>query len=161
MRGCACRGDSAGFVHLECLTELAKSKEASKNLQASIDAWNICGNCKQNFTGALELEMKRRFWRHHRSNKDLNLHYNSTTNLAYCLGKYGEVDAANQLVDEASTCVGHSKVHLLELKLLRAEILTKNDQDLEALGLLEAMLPEAKAYTAIPILYSTAEQCNN
>ena len=27
-RGCACRGDSAGFVHLECLTKLAMSKEA-------------------------------------------------------------------------------------------------------------------------------------
>ena len=25
MRGCACRGDSAGFVHLKCLSELASS----------------------------------------------------------------------------------------------------------------------------------------
>ena len=69
MRGCACRGDSAGFVHLECLTELAVAKEASGDLQAAINAWNKCGNCKQYFKGALELEMDRRFWRRYLSSQ--------------------------------------------------------------------------------------------
>ena len=58
MRGCACRGDSAGFVHLECLTELAMSKEASGDpsgdRQAVFDAWSKCGNCKQDFLDALK-----------------------------------------------------------------------------------------------------------
>ena len=27
MRGCACRGNSAGFVHIKCVSELAMSKE--------------------------------------------------------------------------------------------------------------------------------------
>ena len=105
MRGCACRGNSAGFVHLECLTELAMTKEASGDHQAIYDSWNECGNCKQNFTGALDLEMTRRFWRRYRSSKDLDLRYNSTRTLAGCLGDDGEVDAANQLLDEASKCV--------------------------------------------------------
>ena len=75
MRGCACRGDSAGFVHLDCLTELARSKEASGDLHAIWEAWTSCGNCKQVLTGALDLEMRRRSWRHHRSSQDENLRY--------------------------------------------------------------------------------------
>ena len=39
MRGCACRGDSAGFVHIKCLTELAMSKEASGDKKAVFDAY--------------------------------------------------------------------------------------------------------------------------
>ena len=154
MRGCACRGDSAGFVHLECLTKLAMSKEASGDPQAVFYSWTKCGNCKQSFTGALGLEMNRCFWRCHRSGKDGKLRYNSTKCLATCLGTNGEVDAANQLLDEASTCVGNDTGPLLELKLLRADLLIKNDQNLEALGLLQAVLPEAKMYTAHPNLYA-------
>ena len=85
MRGCACRGDIAGFVHIECLTELAKSKEASGDLQVVYKGWNNCGNCKQNFQGALWLEMNRRFWRSYRASQGLDLRYNSTKNLAICL----------------------------------------------------------------------------
>ena len=159
MRGCACRGESAGFVHVECLTELAMSKEASGDIYASdiyaiFDSWQKCGNCKQYFQGALKLEMDRRFWRHHRSSQDINLRYNSTRSLATCLGDREEIDAANQLLDEASTCVGIGKAHLLELKLLRASMLSMSDRPLEALRLLQAMLPEAKVYTANPQLYA-------
>ena len=106
----------------------------------------------QEFNGALGLEMLRRFWRCHRSSENLDLRYNSTRSLASDLGFYGEVDAANQLLDEASTCIGNN-TEPLYLKLLRASILSRNDQHLEALGLLQAMLPEAKAYTMNPSLY--------
>ena len=154
MRGCACRGDSAGFVHLECLTELAMSKEDSDDPQVVFKGWNECGNCKQDFQGALELEMTRRFWRFHRSSKNLDLRYNSVRTLATRLGCRGEVDAANQLLDEASTCVGNNdKEMLLELNLMRADLRIENGQKLEGLGLLQAMLPEAKVYTASPTLY--------
>ena len=150
-RGCACRGDSAGFVHLECLAELAASQV---DCDAVFKAWTKCGNCKQSFTGALGLEMDRCFWRRYRSRQDqLTLRYNSTRNLAIWLGDNAENDAANQLLDEVSTCVGHDKELLLELKLLRAGLLIKNGEKLDALGLLQAMLPEAKLYTASPELY--------
>ena len=159
MRGCACRGDSAGFVHLECLTELAKSKEDSDDKNAIWAAWTRCGNCKQIFTGALDLEMERRFWRHHRSRQnDGVLRYNSTKCLAVSLGFKGEVDAANQLFNEASNCVGNHTEPLVELKLLRASILIKNDKKLDGLELLQAVLPEAKAYTAHPSIYGETLQ---
>ena len=151
-RGCACRGDTAGFVHLECLTKLAKSKEASEDLDAACYSWLRCGNCKQDFTGALELDIKRRFWRRHRSSQDVGFGYDSMRHLAICLGLYGEVDSANQLLDAASNCVSNGQ-QLLDLKLLRVAMLKKNGQKLEALGILQAMLPEARAYTAAPYLF--------
>ena len=153
MRGCACRGDSAGFVHVKCLTELAMSKDESGDADTIFDAWNKCGNCKQRFTGALMVEMKRGCWRHHRSRQDHVLDYNSTKSLAGSLGLDGEIDAANQLFDEASTCVGNNQALLVDLKLLRVSWLSENGQKLEALGLLQAMLPEVKAYTTNPHLY--------
>ena len=147
LRGCACRGDSAGFVHLECLRELAMSKEASGDREAAFSSWTSCGNCKQGFTGALALEMQRRFWRLHRSGLDLKLRYQSSRSLVGFLAVHDEYDAANQLLDTALTCVGNDKQSLLDLKLLRARLQTENGQKLEALGLLQAVLPEAKAHT--------------
>ena len=147
MRGCACRGDSAGFVHLECLAELAMSKEESGDLQA----WSKCGNCKQIFMGALGLEMQRRFWRQHRSSQDLNRRYHSSRSLATRLGSQSEFDAVNQLLDAASACVGNNTEALLSLNLHRAALLLDNGQRLDGLGLLQAMLPEARVCTQPPI----------
>ena len=42
---------------------------------------------------------------------------------------------------------------LLDLKLLRANMLSDDDRKLEALELLQAMMPEAKVCTANPVLY--------
>ena len=153
MRGCACRGDSAGFVHIKCLTELAISKEASGDRQVVFKGWTSCGNCKQLLQSALQLEMSRRFWRHYRSGQDLGQRYTAVKCVASLLGLNGEVDAANQLLDAASSCVEHDKEALLDLKVLRAGMLVTNGQNLEALGLLQAMAPEAKEYTANPHYY--------
>ena len=153
LRGCACRGDSAGFVHLECLTKLAESKDESGDVQTVFTGWTKCGNCKQTFQGALALEVRRRFWRRHRSSQDLTLLYNSTKCLATCLGTNREVDAANQLLDESSTFIWNQKEALLQMKLLRASLLSKNDHNLEALGLLQAILPEVKMDVANPLQY--------
>ena len=62
MRGCACRGDSAGFVHLECLIEFAERNEEDWSRQS----FAFCIICKQGFTGALRLQLLRRWWRRHR-----------------------------------------------------------------------------------------------
>ena len=151
MRGCACHGDSAGFVHLECLTEHAMNNEASGDPLTVLNSWKSCINCKQTFQGALKVEMKRRFWRHHRSSQDLGLRYDSSRSLVFTLSFEGELDAAMQVLDEASNCVRNNRngqAVLLELELLRADILSQNGQNLEALGLLQAMLPEAKMSTA-------------
>ena len=158
MRNCACRGDNAGFVHLECLTELAKSKYSCGDVESALNAFHKCGNCKQDFKGALQLEMFRRFWRYHRSGtlrcvRDRDFRYNSIRSLAISVMDNGEVDAANQLLDQASNCSGNGQDLLLELKILRVRMLIKNDQHLVAVKLLQPMLPEAKACTASPDLY--------
>ena len=154
MRGCACRGDSAGFVHVDCLTEFAKCKEASGDPGAVFNCWLKCGNCKQDLQGVLHLEMRRRFWRRWRSSQDQDLDYQSMVCLATGLGFNGEMDAANQLLDDASNCVGNNTEVLLDLQLTRAELLHKVGALRESLGLLQATLPEVKAYTdAHPQLY--------
>ena len=131
------------------------SKEESGDGQA---VWIECGNCKQGFTGALDLEMARGCWRRNRSSQDRQrLLYFSTRNLATSLGFNDEIDAANQLLDEASTYVGNNTGALLDLKLVRAGVLIKNGQNLEALGRLQAMLPEAKLFVLTkPGLYFQA-----
>ena len=165
MRGCACRGDSAGFVHLKCLTELAMSRDASGVIDAIQHSWIKCINCKQEFTGALGLEMQRRFWRHHRSTQHQaerqyrGLHYNSAISLFLCLRSSGEFDAAKELLDEVSTCFRDNSEGLLDVKLHRVDLLQETGQELEALGLLQAMLPEAKQYPSVccRTMYITAD----
>ena len=158
MRGCACRGDSAGFVHLACLAKLAESKDvdsASKlgerkdkpgNAKdtAFLNAWMECINCHQNFEGALALEMQRRLWWHCRSRQNLTLCYNSMKMVAEHLGKRGEIDAVNFLYDEASTAAEGDIAIILDTKLSKAKMLSLNGQKLEALELLTSILPEAK-----------------
>ena len=150
LRGCACRGDSAGFVHLECLTKLAKSKDETDDL----NAWKKCMNCKQGFLGALELELLRRSWWHRRSSSDREVRYSSMQSLADRLTSNNESDAATYLYEEASKAIGDNAYARLELQVTRAKALEKNDQKLEALNLLNAVLPEAKEFTeGYPDLY--------
>ena len=133
------------------------SKEASGDLETVYDGWSKCGNCKQGFESALGLEMTRRFWRRHQSRRDLlEPRYLSARSLAVALGFNAEFDAAHQLLDEATNCVGDNTQLLVDLKLFRARMLLRSGQKLEALGLLQAMLPEAKVYTAHPELYAHA-----
>ena len=68
--------------------------------------------------------------------------------MALCLAHQNEVDSVNQLLDEALTCVGSNKARLLDLKLLTVTMLVVDGQNLQALELLQVILPEAKAYTA-------------
>ena len=152
MRGCACRGDSAGYAHIECLTELAMSKEATGDKQAVFSVYMTCGNCKHNFTGALELVMTRRFWPHYRSSHDQSFQFNATRSLAYRLEQNGEQAASNDLYNEASKFT-RSKSARLDVQLHRANLMATNGKKLEAVELLQAMLPEANAGAVDPCLY--------
>jgi len=56
VRDCSCRGDSAGFAHLSCLTKYAEQKCRAANytdLDAFVEPWNKCNNCKQTFQNQL------------------------------------------------------------------------------------------------------------
>jgi len=54
VRGCACRGPTAGFTHLKCLVEAAKH---------NADIWNTCPTCIQDFTGEVRLGLARARWK--------------------------------------------------------------------------------------------------
>ena len=152
IRGCACRGNSAGFVHVECLTQLAMSKKDP----GTCSEWTECGNCKQELVGALGLDMARLSWRVHRSAQHQGVRYMSTRYLGSCLGFQGELDVANKLLNEASHCIGFNTELLLDLQHCRADILSNNGQKIEALGLLQATLPAAKEDTMNPHGYCRA-----
>jgi hypothetical protein len=60
VRDCSCRGDSAGFAHLSCLTNYAeqKSKQAGEiDFDAFREPWSNCNICKQYFQGQLSLDL--------------------------------------------------------------------------------------------------------
>ena len=152
MRGCACRGDSAGFVHFDCLAQLAESKESGERKHV-FNAWNQCGNCLQGTEGILGVKMKGRFWRRHRSRPDLQLRFLSKRSLATCLWSHDEIEQADQLLDEALFCVGNQQTYL-DIRLLRATMQIKKGNNVGGLGMLQAMLPEAKAYVKDPYFHS-------
>jgi hypothetical protein len=60
VRDCSCRGDSAGFAHLSCLTTFAdqKCKKAGNgDVGAFREPWKLCNNCKQLFQGPLLMDL--------------------------------------------------------------------------------------------------------
>ena len=145
MRGCACRGASAGFVHLKCLTELAVSKEVPEGnpSDSQAHAWTKCVNCKQQLTGTLAIEMQRRLWRRYRSDSHPVMAYFAMRSLATSLGGRGEADAATHLFDEGLKLMDNDLTRL-DMKRHRFTMLKKDGQKLEALELLHEILPEAK-----------------
>jgi hypothetical protein len=64
LRDCSCRGDSAGFAHLSCLTKYAEQKckaVCKEDMDAFTEPWQICNNCKQPFQGQLSIDLASAF----------------------------------------------------------------------------------------------------
>jgi hypothetical protein len=64
LRDCSCRGDSAGFAHLSCLTKYAKQKckqAGDRQIADFYIPWEICSNCKQPFQGQLAIDLASAF----------------------------------------------------------------------------------------------------
>jgi hypothetical protein len=58
LRDCSCRGDSAGFAHLSCLTKYAEQKcQQAVDMSAFAVPWKICNNCKQPFQNQLAIDL--------------------------------------------------------------------------------------------------------
>jgi len=138
VRGCACRGDSAGFVHLECLIEFAERNEEDSMSHRS---FGYCINCKQKFTGALALQLVRRWWRRHRNESVESRHLGESCNmLGALLGSNDEDDAEERLIDAVSNS-SHFYGGRLELKM--ASRMAKERPE-EALKLLDDVISQAK-----------------
>ena len=64
LRDCSCRGDSAGFAHLSCLTKFAEQKckhAVEGDMSAFSNPWQMCNNCKQPFQGQLAIDLASAF----------------------------------------------------------------------------------------------------
>jgi hypothetical protein len=64
VRNCSCRGDSAGFAHLSCLTKYAEQKcnqARDGDMSAFTEPWKYCNNCKQPFQGQLSIDLSSAF----------------------------------------------------------------------------------------------------
>ena len=60
VRDCSCRGDSAGFAHVSCLTKYAEQKckqAVDGDMNAFMQPWVSCNNCKQPFQGQLSRDI--------------------------------------------------------------------------------------------------------
>jgi len=72
LRGCACRGPSAGFAHVDCLAEMAARDEwMTLEDQRQLSRWShFSPTCRAAFCAGLGVRMARRQWRHFRSAPD-------------------------------------------------------------------------------------------
>jgi hypothetical protein len=67
VRDCSCRGDSAGFAHLSCLTKYAEQKckkvvdGKSHSFAEFTEPWQSCNNCKQSFQNQLAVDLSTAF----------------------------------------------------------------------------------------------------
>ena len=135
VRGCACRGDSAGFVHLECLIALAERKEEN-----SVGlCFYQCINCKQAFTGALFLQLVRHMWRRLRD-ESLESRLASCHLLGDLLEKHGEEDGRKRIMDALSKSPQSAGI----LKLNVAERMAKERPEEGQLKLVEEVLSQAR-----------------
>jgi len=101
LRGCACRGPSAGFAHAQCLAEMAARDEwMTAEGFGLLSRRAYCSTCHQHFTGALQVEMDRLHWRHFREAPATEDWCDALTNLARTLMCYEEFDVAERLYDE-------------------------------------------------------------
>jgi hypothetical protein len=64
-RDCSCRGDSAGFAHLSCMSSYAEQKckaaSGTTDMNAFSEPWRICNNCKQPFKNQLAVDISSAF----------------------------------------------------------------------------------------------------
>jgi hypothetical protein len=62
VRDCSCRGDSAGFAHLDCLIKYAEQKSKGASILGAFDEpWRACNNCTQLFQNQLSTDMASAF----------------------------------------------------------------------------------------------------
>jgi len=122
LRGCACRGPSAGFVHADCLAEMAaRDPWVTVEGRGQFSRWCHCATCHQQFTGALKTEMIRRVWRRHRDAPDTSDQSRRAIGAVAVYLRKDEYDAADRLHEVAVRGVSrdHPEV-LFRLEIARA-----------------------------------------
>ena len=150
VRGCACRGDSAGFVHLKCLIELAERNEKASMSRSFLR----CINCKQEFTGALQLQLTRRWWRRHRNESVESMPCASCIFLGRLLLKNDEGEA-ERCLNEASL---NTSRHLGVLERLNLASRIARERPEEGLKLIEKVVSQAKQDDDTAMVFTAQHQ---
>jgi len=156
LRGCACRGPSAGFAHVDCLVEMAsRNKFVTVEGRGPISRWRHCATCHQQFTGALEIEMARRCWRYFRDTPSRVDKCHAGKSLAGVLATFGELDVVERLHDEAGRGVADDNL-ILSMEAERARSLVKLFRPRDALEILSRVRPrmELRANAHVRIKYN-------
>ena len=126
VRGCACRGPTAGFAHLRCLIEAA--------IKHNADTWDTCPTCIQDFTGDVRLGLARARWKiacdsdlPREDGERLNAADRLAQSLQVCLGDHAgalplfeEVLAVSRRVDgndDVNTLISMSNLASLHQKM--------------------------------------------
>mmetsp|Transcript_26033 Transcript_26033/g.104162 ORF Transcript_26033/g.104162 Transcript_26033/m.104162 type:complete len:340 (-) Transcript_26033:258-1277(-) len=139
LRGCACRGPSAGFAHVDCLVEMAKRDPwilvEGRNM---LNRWTMCGTCRQPFAGEVEAEMARRRWRLHRDDLTPFEKRHVCLSASVTLKWNDEPDASDLLYQAGKPCYARDDAVLLMAEIERAEADTNADAALERLTALGA-----------------------
>jgi len=162
LRGCACRGPSAGFAHAGCLAEMAARDEwITSEGRGPLSRWTHCGTCNQWFVGALEVEMSRRCWRRYRdpilpdvlSDDDQRQAFRCGAGLLRC---NDENDAADRLSEAAVRGLASDHHQVLKSEIERAASVVRTNPD-AGLEILTRLRPRVARCTAasVPVEYAS------
>eukprot|EP00632_Arachnochrysis_sp_CCMP2950_P013153 CAMPEP_0185703156 /NCGR_PEP_ID=MMETSP1164-20130828/13800_1 /TAXON_ID=1104430 /ORGANISM="Chrysoreinhardia sp, Strain CCMP2950" /LENGTH=567 /DNA_ID=CAMNT_0028370427 /DNA_START=55 /DNA_END=1758 /DNA_ORIENTATION=+ len=153
VRGCACRGESAGFVHVDCLAKMATGSEWIHLRHGSkiMSRWGGCALCHQRFTGVLKLEMNRRWWRRYRDARTSARKQRSILSLGIELQTYKETEATEQLYEERAVAPGDTEFVSMDLtrEIERARVRAETDRSSEAIDMLIALRPRIERCDAV------------
>eukprot|EP01046_Picozoa_sp_COSAG06_P066123 COSAG06_NODE_16540_length_995_cov_1.204241_1_plen_235_part_10 len=137
--GCACcrAGSSGGRAHVSCLASAAAHQR---------ELWYECPTCKQQFTGAVLMELARARWELDRSRPEADAErLQALGSLAGALSDSGDNAAARPLFEELVAVQrrtqGHKHPHTLDAIGRLGDLLSRMGDDAGAQPLLEEALP--------------------
>lgn len=106
MRDCGCRGEGAGFVHIDCLTRsaLVKVESIIRTGQQDYNPFTTCGTCHQQFSGddPSNMALAKKCYERFIGKEDENpfWHSFSIQNLSDAFIANGRADEASALLDK-------------------------------------------------------------
>jgi len=160
LRGCACRGASAGFAHVDCLAEMAARDEwMTIERLGLLSRWQFCATCHVQFTGALQAEMARRRSRHYRDGTDTSVEARRSLGAVANFVRHGhELDVADRLGEEAVRGLDRDHPEVLVAEINKAASTSNPDAALEILTRLGPRMAECTVRD-IRVIYADVMAC--
>mmetsp|Transcript_32176 Transcript_32176/g.102586 ORF Transcript_32176/g.102586 Transcript_32176/m.102586 type:complete len:468 (-) Transcript_32176:178-1581(-) len=151
-QGCGCRGTS-GFVHPECLEQMAASVGTPEDI---FRRCLHCSTCGQSFTGVLRIVLMRKYWRSNRLSPQEDARRLAATVLSNELCgtlESPDFEAQEYLHDAATHGLGETHPGRIMSIVERANVLLKLRRPSDALQLLQVTVPKVKLHCTESLLY--------